>query len=39
LNREHHWPNLYVNTASGIAGLGDVRQALGVPGFDITAAL
>ena len=40
LSRGHHWPNLYVNTASGIAGLGDIRgKRIGVPDYDMTAAL
>ncbi len=40
LSRGHHWPNLYVNTASGIAGLGDIRgKCIGVPDYDMTAAL
>jgi 4,5-dihydroxyphthalate decarboxylase len=40
LSRGHHWPNLYVNTASGIAGLADIRgKRVGVPDYDMTAAL
>jgi 4,5-dihydroxyphthalate decarboxylase len=40
LSRGHHWPNLYVNTAAGIAGLGDLRgKRIGVPDYDMTAAL
>ena len=40
LSRGHHWPNLYVNTNSGIAGLGDIRgKRIGVPDYDMTAAL
>ncbi len=40
LSRGHHWPNLYVNTASGIAGLGDIRgKRIGVPDYEMTAAL
>ncbi len=40
LSRGHHWPNLYVNTASGIVGLGDIRgKRIGVPDYDMTAAL
>ncbi len=40
LSRGHHWPNLYVNTASGIAGLGDISgKRIGVPDYDMTAAL
>ena len=40
LSRGHHWPNLYVNTGSGIAGLGDIRgKRIGVPDYDMTAAL
>lgn len=40
LSRGHHWPNLYVNTASDIAGLGDMRgKRIGVPDYDMTAAL
>lgn len=40
LSRGHHWPNLYVNTASGIAGLGDIKgKRIGVPDYEMTAAL
>ena len=40
LSRGHHWPNLYVNTNSGIAGLGDIRgKRIGVPDYDMTAGL
>lgn len=40
LSRGHHWPNLYVNTGSGITGLGDIRgKRIGVPDYDMTAAL
>ncbi|HEY3912682.1 MAG TPA: hypothetical protein VGM07_22745 [Stellaceae bacterium] len=40
LSRGHHWPNLYVNTAAGIAGLGDIRgKRIGVPDYAMTAAL
>jgi 4,5-dihydroxyphthalate decarboxylase len=40
LSRGHHWPNLYVNTGSGIAGLSDIRgKRIGVPDYDMTAAL
>jgi 4,5-dihydroxyphthalate decarboxylase len=40
LSRGHHWPNLYVNANSGIAGLGDIRgKRIGVPDYDMTAAL
>jgi 4,5-dihydroxyphthalate decarboxylase len=40
LSRGHHWPNLYVNTAAGIAGLGDIRgKRIGVPDYEMTAAL
>src|SRR5882672_8814316 len=32
LSRGHVWPNLYVNAASGIASLGDLRgKRIGVP--------
>src|SRR5271166_3234381 len=32
LSRGHHWPNLYVNTASSIAGLADMKgKRIGVP--------
>jgi 4,5-dihydroxyphthalate decarboxylase len=40
LSRGHHWPYLYVNTASGIASLSDMRgKRIGVPDYDMTAAL
>jgi 4,5-dihydroxyphthalate decarboxylase len=40
LSRGHHWPHLYVNTAAGIAGLGDLHgKRIGVPDYDMTAAL
>jgi 4,5-dihydroxyphthalate decarboxylase len=40
LSRGHHWPHLYVNTASGIASLRDMRRKrIGVPDYDMTAAL
>ena len=40
LSRGHVWPNLYVNAASGITGLGDLRgKRIGVPDYDMTAAL
>jgi 4,5-dihydroxyphthalate decarboxylase len=40
LSRGHHWPYLYVNTASGIADLADLRgKRIGVPDYDMTAAL
>ena len=40
LSRGHVWPNLYVNTASGIEGLGDIKgKRIGVPDYDMTAAL
>ncbi len=40
LSRGHHWPNLYVNAAAGITGLGDMRgKRIGVPDYDMTAAL
>jgi len=40
LSRGHHWPYLYVNTASGIASLADMRgRRIGVPDYDMTAAL
>jgi 4,5-dihydroxyphthalate decarboxylase len=40
LSRGHHWPNLYVNTASGITGLGDIKgKRIGVPDYEMTAAL
>ena len=40
LSRGHHWPNLYVNANSGIAGLADIRgKRIGVPDYDMTAAL
>ena len=40
LSRGHVWPTLYVNVASGIAGLGDLKgRRIGVPDYDMTAAL
>ena len=40
LSRGHVWPNLYVNTASGIESLGDLKgKRIGVPDYDMTAAL
>jgi 4,5-dihydroxyphthalate decarboxylase len=40
LSRGHHWPYLYVNTASGIASLADIKgKRIGVPDYDMTAAL
>src|SRR3989475_6052513 len=40
LSRGHHWHTLYVNTASGIKSLADLRgKRIGVPDYDMTAAL
>jgi 4,5-dihydroxyphthalate decarboxylase len=40
LSRGHHWPYLYVNTASEIANLSDITgKRIGVPDYDMTAAL
>jgi 4,5-dihydroxyphthalate decarboxylase len=40
LSRGHVWPNLYVNAASGITNLGDLKgKRIGVPDYDMTAAL
>src|SRR5499427_5009343 len=40
LSRGHHWPHLYVNTASGIESLADMKgKRIGVPDYDMTAAL
>src|SRR5437016_11426782 len=40
LSRGHHWPYLYVNASSGIAGLADLSgKRIGVPDYDMTAAL
>jgi hypothetical protein len=40
LSRGHHWPYLYVNTASGIESLAGMRgKRIGVPDYDMTAAL
>jgi len=40
LSRGHHWPYLYVNRASGIASLADMKgKRIGVPDYDMTAAL
>src|SRR5436309_13317505 len=39
LSRGHHWHTLYVNTASGIRSLADIRgRRMGVPDYDMTAA-
>ena len=40
LSRGHVWDTLYVNAASGIAGLADLKgKRIGVPDYDMTAAL
>jgi 4,5-dihydroxyphthalate decarboxylase len=40
LSRGHHWNTLYVNAASGIKSLADLRgKRFGVPDYDMTAAL
>ena len=40
LSRGHHWPNLYVNSASGIDDLSDLRgKRIAAPDYDMTAAL
>jgi 4,5-dihydroxyphthalate decarboxylase len=40
LSRGHHWHTLYVNAASGIASLADMKgKRIGVPDYDMTAAL
>src|SRR5919109_1640135 len=40
LSRGHVWDTLYVNAASGIASLGDLKgKRIGVPDYDMTAAL
>src|SRR5207244_12886958 len=40
LSRGHHWHTLYVNTASGITSLADVRgKRIGGPDYDMTAAM
>jgi hypothetical protein len=40
LSRGHHWHTLYVNAASGIKSLADLRgKRIGVPDYDMTAAL
>jgi 4,5-dihydroxyphthalate decarboxylase len=40
LSRGHVWPSLYVNAASGITSLGDLKgKRIGVPDYDMTAAL
>jgi 4,5-dihydroxyphthalate decarboxylase len=40
LSRGHHWPNLYVNTGSGIGGLADMHgKRIGIPDYEMTAAL
>jgi 4,5-dihydroxyphthalate decarboxylase len=40
LSRGHVWDTLYVNAASGITGLADLKgRRIGVPDYDMTAAL
>ena len=40
MSRGHVWPNLYVNTSSGIDSLADIKgKRIGVPDYDMTAAL
>jgi 4,5-dihydroxyphthalate decarboxylase len=40
LSRGHVWPTLYVNVASAIASLADLKgKRIGVPDYDMTAAL
>jgi 4,5-dihydroxyphthalate decarboxylase len=40
LSRGHVWDTLYVNAASGINGLADLKgKRIGVPDYDMTAAL
>ena len=40
LSRGHVWDTLYVNTASGITSLADLKgKRIGVPDYDMTAAL
>jgi 4,5-dihydroxyphthalate decarboxylase len=40
LSRGHVWDTLYVNAASGIASVGDLKgKRIGVPDYDMTAAL
>src|SRR4030095_4279285 len=40
LSRGHVWPSLYVNAASGISSLADMKgKRIGVPDYDMTAAL
>src|SRR5215813_1054003 len=40
LSRGHVWSTLYVNTASGITNLADLKdKRIGVPDYDMTAAL
>ena len=40
LSRGHHWHTLYVNAASGIETLADMKgKRIGVPDYDMTAAL